>query len=106
MIVTLWDLATAFGVGMLNPRRAAMMHAAAEWLGRNRMDVMATGGAYPLVLRRDLVDQPTTLLGLFIAIPAIAAYNILRNRISRLVLEVGILSEGLMSRFENLGGKK
>lgn len=48
----------------------------------------------------------TTLLGLFIAIPAIAAYNILRNRISRLVLEVGILSEGLMSRFENLGGKK
>jgi len=48
----------------------------------------------------------TTLLGLFIAIPAIAAYNILRNRIARLVLEVGILSEGLMSRFENLGGKK
>jgi biopolymer transport protein ExbB len=48
----------------------------------------------------------TTLLGLFIAIPAIAAYNILRNRISRLVLEVGILSEGLMSRFENLSGAK
>jgi len=42
----------------------------------------------------------TTLLGLFIAIPAIAAYNILRNRTHRLVLEVGILSEGLMSRFE------
>ncbi len=48
----------------------------------------------------------TTLLGLFIAIPAIAAYNILRNRISRLVLEVGILSEGLMGRFENLGAQK
>jgi biopolymer transport protein ExbB len=48
----------------------------------------------------------TTLLGLFIAIPAIAAYNILRNRIARLVLEVGILSEGLMSRFENLGSPK
>ena len=42
----------------------------------------------------------TTLVGLFIAIPAIAAYNILKNRIARLVLEVGILSEGLMSRFE------
>jgi biopolymer transport protein ExbB len=42
----------------------------------------------------------TTLLGLFIAIPAITAYNILRNRTHRLVLEVGILSEGLMSRFE------
>lgn len=47
----------------------------------------------------------TTLIGLFIAIPAIAAYNILRNRVARLVLEVGILSEGLMSRFENVGKK-
>ena len=45
----------------------------------------------------------TTLLGLAIAIPAIAAYNIIRNWIDRLVLEVGILSEGLMSRFENHG---
>ena len=45
----------------------------------------------------------TTLVGLFIAIPAIAAYNILRNRVARLVLEVGILSEGLMSRFSNMG---
>lgn len=47
----------------------------------------------------------TTLVGLGIAIPAIAAYNILRNRIARLVLEVGILSEGLMARFENVGKK-
>ena len=42
----------------------------------------------------------TTLLGLAIAIPAIAAYNILKNRVARLVLEVGIVSEGLMSRFQ------
>lgn len=48
----------------------------------------------------------TTLIGLMIAIPAIAIYSILRNRISRLVLEVGILSEGLMSRFENVGQQK
>lgn len=48
----------------------------------------------------------TTLVGLCIAIPAIAAYNILRNRVARLVLEVGILSEGLMGRFSNVGGKK
>jgi biopolymer transport protein ExbB len=34
------------------------------------------------------------------------AYNILKNRIQRLVLEVGILSEGLMSRFENVGAEK
>lgn len=42
----------------------------------------------------------TTLIGLAIAIPAIAAYNLLRNRVARLVLEVGIISEGLMSRFQ------
>jgi biopolymer transport protein ExbB len=48
----------------------------------------------------------TTLLGLFIAIPAIAIYNILRNRVARLVLEVGIVSEGLMSRFSTMGPKK
>jgi biopolymer transport protein ExbB len=45
----------------------------------------------------------TTLVGLAIAIPAIAAYNIIRNRVARLVLEVGIVSEGLMSRFQTVG---
>ncbi|MGE0610202.1 MAG: MotA/TolQ/ExbB proton channel family protein [Pirellulales bacterium] len=48
----------------------------------------------------------TTLVGLVLAIPAICIYTILRNRFARLVLEVGILSEGLMSRFQNVGGKK
>ncbi|QDU98188.1 MotA/TolQ/ExbB proton channel family protein [Lignipirellula cremea] len=47
----------------------------------------------------------TTLVGLALAIPALLVYNLLRNRVSRLVLEVGILSEGLMSRFENVGQK-
>jgi biopolymer transport protein ExbB len=50
----------------------------------------------------------TTLIGLMIAIPAIAAYNILRNRVARLLLEVGVTSENLMSRFEDtqVGGVK
>lgn len=48
----------------------------------------------------------TTLIGLFIAIPAITAYNILRNRVQRLVLEAGITSENLMGRFEKVGTKK
>ena len=47
----------------------------------------------------------TTLIGLAIAIPAIAVFNILRNRVQRLVLEVGITSERLMSRFEKVGNK-
>lgn len=48
----------------------------------------------------------TTLLGLAIAIPAIVLFNILKNRLARLVLEVGIMSENLMSRFEKVGGSK
>lgn len=43
----------------------------------------------------------TTLIGLAIAIPAIVAYNLLRNRVAQLVLETGVVSEGLMSRFRN-----
>ena len=54
-------------------------------------------------LSRGLDSWKSPLVGLFIAIPAIAAYNILRNRVQRLVLEVGIISEGLMSRFSSVG---
>ena len=43
----------------------------------------------------------TTLVGLIIAIPAIAIFNILRNRQQRLVLEVGVASERIIGRFEN-----
>ena len=42
----------------------------------------------------------TTLVGLLIAIPAIAVFNILKNRVSRLVLESGIIGGNLMSRFD------
>ena len=41
----------------------------------------------------------TTLIGLGIAVPAMVFYSILKNRIQRLVLEIGMVSEGLMSRF-------
>lgn len=42
----------------------------------------------------------TTLAGLAIAIPAIAVYNILRNRVQRLTLQVGVTSEELIERFQ------
>lgn len=48
----------------------------------------------------------TTLIGLWLAIPAIAIFGVFRNRLSRLVLEVGIFSERLMSRFQNVGAAK
>ncbi len=48
----------------------------------------------------------TTLEGLAVAIPAMIAYSILRNRMNQYVLEVGMVSEGLMSRFSTMGKGK
>jgi biopolymer transport protein ExbB len=45
----------------------------------------------------------TTVVGLWIAIPAIAYYQIVRNRMAKLIREVGIVSESLMKRFSNVG---
>lgn len=47
----------------------------------------------------------TTIEGLAVAIPAIAFYSFLRNRVARYMLEVGMISEGLMSRFSTVGKK-
>ncbi len=61
----------------------------------------ATGAPDPQALAQGISTALfTTLVGLALAIPALAAYNLLRNRVARLVLEVGIVSEGLMSRFQ------
>jgi biopolymer transport protein ExbB len=45
----------------------------------------------------------TTLVGLLLAIPAIIAFNLLKNRLTRLVMETGQQVGRLMSRFENQG---
>jgi biopolymer transport protein ExbB len=71
--------------------------------------VIATSTTQPAP--KDLADGIatalfTTLEGLIVAIPAITIYGLLRNRIARLVLEVGIISEGLMGRFASLGKGK
>lgn len=42
----------------------------------------------------------TTLVGLLLAIPAIGAFNILRNKVARNVFEIGVVSDELMSRFK------
>lgn len=47
----------------------------------------------------------TTIEGLAVAIPAMIFYSLLRNRVARFVLEVGMISEGLMSRFSTMGKK-
>ena len=75
----------------------------------NSFQTIATGGSTPEAseLANGISTALfTTLIGLAIAIPAIAAYNIMKNRVARLMLEVGILSENLMSRFQGVGLKK
>jgi biopolymer transport protein ExbB len=47
----------------------------------------------------------TTLVGLVLAIPAIIAFNMMKNRLSRLVMETGQLAGNLMARFETMGKK-
>jgi biopolymer transport protein ExbB len=42
----------------------------------------------------------TTLVGLVLAIPAIMAFNLLKNRFARLTFDAGTIAEGLMSRFD------
>ena len=48
----------------------------------------------------------TTLVGLLLAIPAVAFFTFFKNRLARFTLEVGIMSEQLMSRFSSVGAKK
>lgn len=48
----------------------------------------------------------TTLVGLVLAIPAIIALALLKNRMSKLVMEVGVTAGNLMSRFEGMAAKK
>jgi biopolymer transport protein ExbB len=47
----------------------------------------------------------TTLEGLCVAIPAMIFFTFFKNKVARFVLEVGIISEGLMSRFASVGKK-
>jgi biopolymer transport protein ExbB len=73
--------------------------------------------SFMVIARSDVTPKPselamgistaliTTLVGLWLAIPAIAIFGILRNRFQRLTLEVGIVAESLMSRFQNVGKK-
>ena len=45
----------------------------------------------------------TTMEGLIVAIPAVIFFGFFRNRLARIVLEVGMVSEGLMGRFAAVG---
>lgn len=44
----------------------------------------------------------TTLEGLIVAIPAIIAFTVYKNRFARFMFEASVISEGLMSRFSGM----
>ncbi|MDR1959708.1 MAG: MotA/TolQ/ExbB proton channel family protein [Planctomycetaceae bacterium] len=47
----------------------------------------------------------TTEIGLAIAIPALVVYEILRNRLTKNLLDVSLITESLMSRFSGVSAK-
>lgn len=48
----------------------------------------------------------TTELGLAIALPALAAFDILKNRLARFILDVSVISDNYMGRFSNVEANK
>ena len=70
--------------------------------------------AFAVIAGKDVTPKPSelaqgigialvnTVVGLWLAIPSIIFYNIVRNRLTRLVLEVGVISSRLMKRFSNV----
>lgn len=70
--------------------------------------------AFDVIARSNVTPKPselaqgigtalvTTVVGLWIAIPAIGFYHVVRNRLTRLMLEVGTVSSNLMKRFAGL----
>ena len=70
--------------------------------------------AFAVIAGKDVTPKPSelaqgigvalvnTVVGLWLAIPSIIFYHLIRNRLSRLVLEVGIISARLMKRFSKV----
>ena len=70
--------------------------------------------AFDVIARSNVTPKPsdlaqgigtalvTTLVGLWIAIPSLAFYHFVRNRLARLVLETGVVSGELMKRFASV----
>ena len=63
----------------------------------------AEGMAKPAELASNIQKAlTTTCMGLMVAVPAIVAYTIFRNRAVRLMLEVGVVATELTSRFRGM----
>ena len=70
--------------------------------------------AFAVIAGKDVTPKPSdlaqgigialvnTVVGLWLAIPSLVFYHIIRNRLTRLVLEVSVVSTRLMKRFANV----
>ncbi|MDO5580734.1 MAG: MotA/TolQ/ExbB proton channel family protein [Planctomycetia bacterium] len=70
--------------------------------------VIAAGGAAPSPqkLAEGIATALfTTMVGLAIALPSLAIYDVFKNRLARYILEIGIISDNFMGRFSNTAPK-
>ena len=71
--------------------------------------VIAAGGATPSPqkLAEGIATALfTTMIGLTIALPSLAIYDIIKNRLARFILEIGIISDNYIGRFSSVAHKK
>ncbi len=71
--------------------------------------VIAAGGAAPSPqkLAEGIATALfTTMVGLAIALPSLAIYDVLKNRLARFILEIGIISDNYLGRFSSVTPKK
>lgn len=71
--------------------------------------VIAAGGSAPSpqkLAEGIATAMFTTMVGLAIALPSLAFYDIFRNRLARFTLEIGIISDNFMSRFSTMNPRK
>ena len=73
------------------------------------VQVIAAGGATPSPqkLAEGIATALfTTMIGLTIALPSLAIYDIIKNRLARFILEIGIISDNYIGRFSSVTHKK
>ena len=75
----------------------------------NAFQVIAAGGAAPSPqkLAEGIATALfTTMVGLAIALPSLAIFDIFKNRLARYILEIGIISDNYLGRFSSVTSKK
>ena len=75
----------------------------------NSFQVIAAGGAAPSPqkLAEGIATALfTTMVGLAIALPSLALFDIIKNRLARYILEIGIISDNYLGRFSSVTPKK